>query len=195
MISIIVSALLGLLVAYAAFGNGRFRQNLSAIKTYRLRHFVGNLLIIPLVLGTGILLSKYVPFMDKNPILWVLSKLFGWGNGNGGANLGFIGIQWKWYAVIFLPLLIFALPTYAKSEEESYRAGTRNWGHGIIRSVRFGLAHLIMLIPLGMALALSIGGLWFTHHYFKGGIERSTTYHAVYNSMLIGSLLGLVLLS
>jgi hypothetical protein len=34
----------------------------------------------------------------------------------------------------------------------------------------------------------SIGGLWFTHQYFKGGTTRSTTYHAVYNSMLVAAL-------
>jgi hypothetical protein len=185
---IVLTAVIGLSVAYAAFGKASRQQNWSIIKTYRPVQFLTSLVVVAIVIGAAIALTTQVPYFDKNPFLWLASKLFGWGNGNGGANLTFSGIQWKWYALIYLPVLMFALPSLAKYEEEKYRNGTRNWFHGVLRSIRFGLAHLIMLIPFGTALALSIGGLWFTHQYFKGGTTRSTTYHAVYNSMLVAAL-------
>jgi hypothetical protein len=126
--------------------------------------------------------------MDKNPILWVFSSLFGWGDGSGQGNIMFSGLKWKYYAMLFLPVLLFALPSLAKYEEDDFREGTRGWADGVKRSIKFGLIHLIVLIPLGAALALSIGGLWFTYQYFKGGVERSTVYHSVYNSIVVAVL-------
>lgn len=185
---IVLTAVIGLSVAYAAFGKTSRRQNWSIIKTYRPSQLLGTTVIIAIVIGAAVLLTTQVPYFDKNPFLWFFAKVFGWGDGNGGANLTFSGLQWKWYALIYLPVLMYALPSLAKYEEEKYRQGTRNWKHGVLRSIRFGLAHLIMMIPFGTALALSIGGLWFTHQYFKGGVQRSTTYHALYNSMLVAVL-------
>lgn len=194
-LDVVLTAVIGLSVAYMAFGNGRVRENWQVIKTYRLWHFISNTFVIGIVLVTALWLIENVPFFDQNPILWIVSEIFGIGDGKGGANILFSGTRWKWYALIYLPLLMFALPALAKSEEETYRAGTKDWAQGLVRSIRFGLVHLIMLIPLGAAVALSIGGLWFTHQYFKGGIERSTTYHAVYNSMLFAVLFALIFFS
>jgi hypothetical protein len=185
---IILTAVIGLSVAYVAFEKTSRQQNWSIIKTYRPVQFMTTFMVVAVVLVAAYLLTTQVPYFNKNPFLWLASELFGWGNGNGGANLTLSGLQWKWYALIYLPVLMFALPSLAKYEEEKYRNGTRDWAHGLLRSIRFGLAHLIMLIPFGTALALSIGGLWFTHQYFKGGTTRSTTYHAVYNSMLVAAL-------
>lgn len=188
MLSVIVTAAVGLMVANAAFRNGGLRENWQIIKSYRPMHFIGNLPVIFMVIGLAYLLIVYVPFFDKNPFLWVWSTTFGSGDGSGGANLTLSGLQWKWYALIYLPVLMFALPRLAKEEEELFREGTRTWSEGIKRSIVFGLVHLIMMIPLGAALALSVGGLWFTRQYFKGGVTRSTTYHAVYNTMIMSVL-------
>lgn len=185
---IVLTAVIGLSVAYAAFGRGQARQNWGIIRTYRPVHFFSTVLVVSLVIGMAALLITYVPYFDKNPFLWFFSETFGWGDGNGGGNLTFSGLQWKWYALLYLPILMFAVPSLAQYEEEAYRQGTRDWKHGFLRSIRFGLIHLIMMIPIGAAFALSISGLWFTHHYFKGGVQRSTTYHAVYNSIIVGLL-------
>ena len=148
-------------------------------------HFISNALVIGVVIAAAYALITDVPFFDKTPILWVISKIFGHSDGSGGANLTFAGLQWKWYAFIYQPVLMFAFPSLAKSEEKQYREGTRGWGQGFVRSIRFGLADLIMLIPSGATVALSIGCLWFTHQFFKGSVKRSTTYHAAYNSILV----------
>jgi hypothetical protein len=34
-------------------------------------------------------------------------------------------------------------------------------------------------------LALSLGGLWLTHQYFRGGVERSALHHTAYNLILV----------
>lgn len=171
------------MVTYA-FNPERLSKNLQIIKQYRPVHFVTSLPVIALVAATGLWLYYNVPFLDKNPILWLLSLVFG-GDGVGGSNVLFAGFQWKWYAVIFMPVLFLAFPALARGEEVDFREGTRDWRHGIRRSIMFGLMHIFALIPLAAAIALSIGGLWFTYQYFKGGVERSTIYHSVYNSILL----------
>ena len=192
--TVILTALIALTVAHAAFGSGRASFNWEIIKQYRRIHFISSIPVLALVMTTAALLYTYVPFMDKNPILWVFSSLFGWGNGDGQNNIMFSGLQWKYYAMLFLPVLLFALPFLAWIEEEDFREGTTDWRNGIVRSIGFGLIHLIALIPLGAALALSIGGMWFTHHYFKGGVERSTVYHSAYNSIVVALLFVVVVL-
>lgn len=192
--TIILTAFIALTVAHAAFGDGKTSRNWEVIKQYRPIQFVTSIPVLGLVIVTALLLYSYVPLMDMNPILWVLSSLFGWGDGSGQGNIIFSGLEWKYYAMLFLPVLLFALPSLAKYEEEDFREGTRNWSQGVKRSIKFGLVHLIALIPLGAALALSIGGLWFTYQYFKGGVERSTIYHSAYNSIVVVILFATVVL-
>lgn len=191
MLTVVSAILVSVVAAFAAFAKGRLRYNLSVIRSYRFRHFALNFPVIVLVATVWALLTRYVPFMDRNPILWFAFAAFGVGNGRG-ASLAAAGFQSEWYLLIYVPLLILAFPTFAKREELAFREGTPNWRWGTVRSVCFGLVHLIMLVPLGMALALSIGGMWFTRQYFKGGVERSTVYHATYNTTIF--VIGFVLL-
>ena len=51
----------------------------------------------------------------------------------------------------------------------------------IVRSITFGLVHCIIGVPIGVGLALSLAGVWFTIQYIKGGLDRSTLYHSAYN--------------
>lgn len=188
MLTVVLTAFIGLTVAWSAFSGGNALKNWQVIRQYRPIHFIASIPVLVAVIMTSGLLVLYVPVMDMNPILWVLSLLFGWGDGVGSGNIVFTGIQWKYYAMFFLPVLFFALPSLARYEEEGFREGTRDWVHGLKRSVIFGLVHLTALIPLGAALALSIGGIWFTYQYFRGGVECSTLYHSVYNSVLVAIL-------
>ena len=45
-----------------------------------------------------------------------------------------------------------------------------------------------MGVPVCAGLALSLGGLWLTHQYFRGGVERSTLHPTAYNLMLVAAL-------
>jgi hypothetical protein len=104
---------------------------------------------------------------------------------------------------VFLALLIPALPLFAEAEERMFRLGAEHrtrWGR-LRRSVEFGLAHAIIGIPIGVALGLSVGGMYFTSCYMRvfrrGGDQNaamleSTRAHTAYNAtvfLLIGAVL------
>jgi hypothetical protein len=184
-VKIALAAIVGVIVVHTAFGKNGLRENLAIIRQYRLQHILTSLLVAAAVAGSayGLLLTS--PVFGKNPILWVISEVFHAGNGNGQGNLIFSGLDWKWYAVVFLPVLALALPRFAQMEEVKYRTGTRNWLDGSLKSLRFGLAHMFMLIPFGASLALTLAGLWFTRQYFRGGVERSAVYHAAFNTTIV----------
>jgi len=190
---IALTAVVGLVVAQAAFGKGHLRENLAIIRQYRLRHLLAGLLLAAAVGGTAYGLITASPVFEVNPVLWAVSKVFHVGSGNGQANLILSGLHWKWYAVVFLPALAIALPRFSQAEEVKYRTGTRDWLDGSLRSLRFGLAHLLILIPLGASLALTLAGLWFTREYFKGGTGRSIISHAAFNTVIIAALLVVVI--
>lgn len=111
-----------------------------------------------------------------------------------GANQMIVGATIPIFGPIFLLLLFVNLPRLAAAEEDMYRDGTRDWFRAIPRSLIFGLVHMIVGVPLWCGLTLSIPGLWFTSQYFKGGVERSTMAHALYNMMLASVLLVAVVL-
>jgi hypothetical protein len=203
---IALTAAVGVLVASAAFRKGRLRKNLAIIRQYRPKHIAANLVVIALIGLTSWALLTAAPVFRKNPFLWVIAELFHAGNGDGQNNLIMSGLNWKWYAVIFLPVLAIALPQLAQAEEVQYRGRTRSWADGIWRSLRFGLAHLFMLIPFGVALALTWAGLFFTWMYFRGaarvpdsvtdpenradlgkalGVRNSAIYHAAFNTTIV----------
>ena len=121
------------------------------------------------------------------------TALTGPGGGPAGGNVLIEPLAYHWLALPFIALLFYLLPQLAMAEEQLFRRGTRNWVQGVYRSVAFGLAHLPMGIPLGAALALSIGGLWFTYQYFRGGVARSATHHLTYNVIALCVIVVLVL--
>ncbi len=145
----------------------------------------------------------------RNPVLnfswfgYLMSRTGGAGGEAGGpgsvggapaGNVLMGPLSYRWLTVPFVALLFFLLPQLALAEEELFRRGTRTWRQGVVRSVIFGLAHLPMGIPLGAALALSIGGLWFTYQYFRGGVMRSASYHLAYNLVVMTAIVVLVVL-
>ncbi len=67
--------------------------------------------------------------------------------------------------------------------------------------VQFGLIHALIGIPIGAALALSVGGAYFMRVYL-GAYNRtrsrmeatleSTRAHTVYNAVIVGVVLSIV---
>lgn len=136
-----------------------------------------------------------------NPVL-----NFGWyqlllqdvgGDPSSGGNIIAAPFSYRPLILPFVALLLFVFPRLAETEELIFRRGTRTWQQGIARSVVFGLAHMLVGVPLAVAVALSLGGLWFTYQYFRGGVARSTVYHLTYNLIVLAlivvvSVIGLV---
>jgi hypothetical protein len=63
----------------------------------------------------------------------------------------------------------------------------------VLRSLTFGLVHCLAGVPLGVGLAITLAGLWFSWQYKKGGIERSTIYHSTNNLIAAILILAVIL--
>jgi hypothetical protein len=70
-------------------------------------------------------------------------------------------------ATLFLGFLALLLPWLAFVEEEVFRAGLEDAGAGRVAaaSLVFGLAHLVMLVPIGAALAIGVAGAAYAGVY------------------------------
>jgi len=146
-----------------------------------------NILILVLTVAASFSLLKLIPALDRS-WLYLLPNLHG-----TASNIYLMPVTIKYFGILFIGLFAVCIPSLARGEEMSYRHGTRNWRHGVWRSIRFGLAHCVVGVPLYAGLALTIGGLWFTHQYFQGGVERSTLHHATCNWIVTAILLVIVI--
>lgn len=134
----------------------------------------------------------------QNPVLnwgWWSVVATQAGQDSAGGNIITAPFSYPILALPFLALLALVLPRLAEIEEQTFRRGTRSWKDGIWRSLAFGLIHMLVGVPLAVALALSIGGLWFTRQYFLGGVARSTVYHLTYNCVAFALLAVALVLS
>lgn len=116
---------------------------------------------------------------------WTLRVSWWWLLGKEGTFTSGIPLEGNLFRKIFIVLFLFNLPSFALWEEKIFREGTTDWLEGLIRSLFFGIVHMILGIPIASALAISIAGLWFTYQYFRGGIELSALYHLHYNLVLV----------
>ena len=109
----------------------------------------------------------------------------------------------------FWLLLGLALPYLAKGEEQTFRGLIFGTKKRIITSIKFGLVHMIVGVPLFIALILAVVGYIFSIFYVKAfnkaakvdpytanevAINVSTSVHAKYNFLIItlGSLLAIL---
>ena len=125
------------------------------------------------------------------------SAIGGEGNPVFASSESTVDTVWEWLVpLLFMGLLFPALPLFAFAEERVFRAGAEHWSKGrrVFKTVQFGLVHALIGIPIGAALALSIGGAYFMWVYlrrFKAtGLEsealiESATAHAAYNGVIV----------
>lgn len=125
------------------------------------------------------------------------SALGGEGNPVFGSSESTIGTVWEWLIpLVFMALLFPALPLFAYAEERMFRGGAENWSTGrrVFKTLQFGMIHALIGIPIGAALALSIGGAYFMRVYLRrfratssrdAALIESATAHAVYNGLIV----------
>lgn len=123
------------------------------------------------------------------------------------------GFDYRWIFMIPVWMIfILGFPFWAEVEEKIFRQGVHSWKGITMSSIKFGLIHLIMGIPLCWALTLSVPGFLFACRYkyayhrhlrqFKdeakaqeAGVRASTADHAIYNAILITLSVTFVLLA
>jgi hypothetical protein len=151
---------------------------------------------IPFVLAS-ILLAAW-------PLLLVPGLDWGWwsalgGDGNPvfGSSSATIGTVFEWaIPLAFIALLVPALPLFAHAEERMFRTGAEEWSQAkrAVKVVQFGLVHALIGIPIGAALALSIGGAYFMAVYLRSFAQvhdsseatlDSARAHTAYNGAII----------
>jgi hypothetical protein len=163
---------------------------LEIVRGLRPRHF----LLAPLALGavvTAAVALLQVPGLDFG--WW--TAIGGIGNPVTGATGRTTGTPLEWIIPsVFLVLLVPALPLFAEREEQLFRAGAEHWSTGrrLRRGVEFGLVHALVGIPIGVALALSVGGWYFTWRYLRGGLMESTRAHLAYNLEVVAIVIATI---
>ncbi len=191
-----VLAFIGFRLAGAArhsLGQGRL-LTAEIVRGIRWRHVwpVPLVLTLVIVVATALL---FVPGLDWG--WW--TALGGEGNPVLGSTDQTAGTFLDWMVPgVFLTLLLPAVPVLALREEETFRLGAETWS-GRRRAgmaVVFGLAHAVIGVPIGVALALSVGGAYFIWRYLRGlrasgGSQRaavleSARAHTVYNWTILG---------
>lgn len=192
----VVLAFVGVRIAsgtrIALSGEGR-RHVVGITRGLRPRHFLLAVPVLLVVLAAVIVLVQ-VPGLDWG--WW--TAIGGLGNPVTGTTDRTTGTALEWLIpVVFLVLLVPALPLFAEAEEKLFRLGAEQrsrWGR-LRRSLEFGLAHAIIGIPIGAALGLSIGGVYFTRRYLRtylrthdpdAAMAESTRAHLGYNMTVIG---------
>jgi hypothetical protein len=161
------------------------------------------------LLALAVPVTAYVLTADLPVLGWNVLSIVG----QDGGNVAAAGFQVApWYVLPYAALLLAALPALAMIEEYWFRRGTRGWGDGLLRSLLFGLAHLVVGVPLGVAvLGLAPVGLFFTAVYLRAkraqpsdtppaffterfthlttaerrGINASALYHLTYNALAV----------
>jgi len=162
----------------------------EVVRGLRPRHF---LLALP-VLGAVIVAFSL--------LLQVPGLSFGWWTAIGGEGNPVVGVTSRTPSAaeriiptVFLVLLVPALPLLVEREEQIFRQGSehRTLGQRTVRGLVFGLVHALVGIPIGAALALSIGGWYLTWAYMRGyrrggpdaALLESTRAPLPYNTVIV----------
>jgi len=153
---------------------------------------------VPFVLS-GVLLVA-IPLLMIPPLRWGWwSAIGGDGNPIFGSNTTTQGTFLAWLIpLVFMVLVIAALPLFANAEERMFRAGAQRWSRRrrALKVVQFGAIHAVVGIPIGVALALSVGGAYFMAVYLRAykrtssvvaSTLESTRAHTAYNAFIIAT--------
>ena len=175
---------------YATTRHAR-RHAVEILRGLRAHHFLLAIPVICLVVAAFAVLLQ-VPGLSFG---W-FTVIGGEGNPVFGASDSTAGTPFEvLIPIVFMALLVPALPLLVEREEYLFRRGSehRSTAGRIWRGVLFGAVHAIIGIPIGAALALSIGGWYFTWAYLRGyrwggptaALLESTRSHLAYNGIIV----------
>ena len=172
------------------------RRLVTIVRGVRARHVLLAVPVLVAVATTAMLLTE-VPGLD-----------WGWWAALGGEGNPVVGSTERTSGtplaraipLLFLLLLIPVLPLFAEREEQLFRAGAERWSAArrVVRGLEFGLVHAVIGIPIGVALALALGGWYFTAAYLWAfrrtgrpdlALLESTRAHLAYNAVIVAIVL------
>ncbi|MDP8961047.1 MAG: hypothetical protein M3N32_05445 [Actinomycetota bacterium] len=172
---LVIAALVLVLLARAAVGAWRNRRLATVVwRTIGLRHLGGALGLFAIVamVASVLLISPLLRFglgslvgFSGNAVFTPLEEI-AMRSGRAGVEGGF-----DWYVAgvgtVFLGFLALLLPWLAFVEEEIFRGGLEgaNLREELTMALRFGLVHLIMLVPIAAALAIAVAGFAYGRIY------------------------------
>ncbi len=190
---LVVQLLVLALLVFRASQSLRNPRQRIVLRGIRPRHFALALRVL-----AGVLIAVLMLLAPNTVLRW------GWWESLGGTgNVIFAQSSHpaEWISRVALPILIViallvSLSLFALHEERAFRRGdeARGTGERLWRSLLFGLAHLVMGIPIGAALGLGVGGFGFSQAYRRRWREsgsrlqsvlESARVHLAYNLMLV----------
>lgn len=194
LLTVAVLAWVGSRLARAArfSAQSEVRRRVAEVVTgLRLHHF---LLAVPVLVAVATAAQLLVSLPGLSFGWW--TALGGEGNPVVGSSSRTQGTPLAWLVpLVFLLLLVPALPVLVEREERVFREGSehRSLAQRAGRGMVFGAAHALVGIPLGVALALSLGGWYLTWAYLRGyrrggpeaGLLESTRAHLAYNAVIL----------
>lgn len=157
---------------------------------------------MPFVIAGGLALYKLNPRVMGFGFVRIINRLMGkrqryFRDGTPElevTNINLIGTDIKYFGILMCLLLLTALPSLAELEEGWFRAGTTDWWDAIVRSIAFGLVHMIVGVPVVGAVVITFVGLFCTYLYFQGGLPLAIQGHFQYDLILVSLLLLIVTL-
>ena len=179
----------GLRRARSGQGRALVREVVTGI---RWRHIWPVPLVLPVIVAAA---SGLMAIPGLSWGWW--SMLGGQGNPVFGSSDTTAGTVWEWIIPLgFMSLLLPALPLFAYAEERIFRLGAEQWSwrRRAFKVVQFGMAHALVGIPIGAALALSLGGVYFMAVYLRAfravpsrrlATMESTRAHTAYNALIV----------
>ena len=187
-LDVALSLAVGAIFAYQLV-RGKVRRYWKLLKCLRPLQWVtgtlGAAFVLVLVISLGYALFLVAPAWMN----WSWLMLFG---AEEGSNVVAAPFRIPYVAWVFWLAFFILVPKMAYNEERSYRHGVQSPGAIAVASLRFGLVHWFVGVPLTFCLALAIAGVWFAYQYKRGGLRRATAYHAMHNwriLVLVASLL------
>ena len=189
-----------------------FRKDSSVLKNAYVKNKIDYLWAFLLVMFVFVTIGTLASIGLPKFMTWSWISMLGDGGSNTPSG-NIMAAPFKSGSVliigIFWLLLSLALPYLAKGEEQSFRSLVFGTKRRIITSIKFGLVHMIVGVPLFIALILAVAGYIFSIFYVKAfnkaakvdpytadkvAILASTSVHAKYNFLIItiGSLLAIL---
>ena len=176
------------------------RHTATLLRGLRWRHFLPVPAVMALVLTAAFVLLA-VPGLS-----------FGWWMAIGGEGNPVFGVTETTAGtplelllpLAFIALLLPALPLLVEGEERMFRLGAEAWPwpRRVWKGLLFGVVHALIGIPIGVAIALSIGGWYFMASYLRAwrathsrtaALQESTRAHLAYNLTIIAIVTVLLL--